>query len=138
NITYRYDYYFRRNSVLYRGVYGGEVGHGDYYKRWQKSGDEQHTYIPSAKYPVDSRRDQFFRDAEVLVESGNHIRLQDINVAYRFVPTYSKSALFKSFTITGYLSNIMLLWANNTIDVDPDYPTTPLPMNITIGLKADL
>ncbi|MCY4780021.1 SusC/RagA family TonB-linked outer membrane protein [Sphingobacterium sp. UT-1RO-CII-1] len=138
NITYRTNYHFRRNSVLYRGIYGGEVGHGDYYKRWQKPGDERQTYIPSAKYPVDNRRDQFYRDAEVLVESGDHIRLQDINVSYRIQPVNSKRLWLKSLTVTGYLSNVALLWVGNSINVDPDYPTGPAPLRITFGLKADL
>src|SRR5690606_2446352 len=46
NISYRLGYYFRRSSISYSNNLG-LGGHGDYYDRWENSGDEKHTDIPS-------------------------------------------------------------------------------------------
>lgn len=137
NLSYRYDYYFRRRSISYLGLYGGAVGHADYYQRWQNPGDEMHTYIPSAAYPVDSRRDQFYRDADVLVKRGDHIRLQDINLNYSIGNDVIARTPFKRLTVTGYISNIGVIWTKNSLNVDPDFNEMPLPTSYTFGLKAE-
>lgn len=137
NLSYRYDYYFRRSSISYLGLYGGVVGHADYYQRWQKPGDEMHTFVPSADYPVDSRRDQFFRDADVLVERGDHIRLQDINLSYSISNAVMERTPFKRLTVTGYISNIGVIWTRNSLNIDPDFNEIPLPTSYTFGLKAE-
>jgi len=136
NLTFRFDYYFRRRSMSYLGLYAGAVGHGDYYKRWQSSGDELFTYIPSAIYPSDNRRDQFYRDAEVLVERADHIRLQDINLSYDFGQRIKKPDWLKSLSFNVYLSNLGVLWTKNTLGIDPDFNEMPLPKSYSFGIRA--
>lgn len=65
-------------------------GHSDYANRWQKPGDELNTNIPSNRYESNSARDAFYLGSEVLVEKGDHIRLQYINLNYSFQRKYYK------------------------------------------------
>src|SRR5690606_20820141 len=82
NISYRLGYYFKMSSVQYTSIQLGRGGHSDYSKRWQAPGDEQHTYVPSQPAGFNVPRDTFYRNAEIHVEKGDHIRLQDVRLGY--------------------------------------------------------
>lgn len=138
NITYRTGYYFRRPTVDYVGLLNnGVVAHGDYYKRWQKPGDEVFTSVPSMLYPTDSRRDQVYRDSEATVEKGDHIRLQDINLSYRIDNTSVLTLPARAITLIFYARNMPILWRANKSGIDPDVRGLPAPFSFSIGLNLD-
>ena len=137
NISYRLGYYFRRNSVRYNSVLTGQGGHGDYASRWQKSGDEAYTNIPSLPVSTNTNRDNLYIYSSALVEKGDHIRLRDINLTYDLGKSGIKLP-FKRTEVYLYGNNLGMLWKANDAGIDPDYQTGPPPRTIAAGLRIDL
>lgn len=143
NISYRLGYFFRRNSIRYtasstgQNDYGLSSGHGDYALRWQHPGDEAFTNVPSIPLVANGNRDSFYSYAQVLVAKGDHIRLQDIRLAYDIKG-------FKLFSghSTGQLyvmaENIGILWKAYKGKEDPDYAVAgsmPAPRSVSVGFR---
>lgn len=136
NISYNFDYYFRRNSIDYSLLASYGKGHSDFAQRWQKPGDEKLTNVPSFTYPLDNDRDNFYALSEATVERGDHIRLNDMQVNY----SINKSGLFKQIQIYAYLNNLnIILWKANKKGVDPNFVNgLKAPLSIAFGLKTSL
>lgn len=137
NITYKLGYYFRRSSLSYVSLFAANgAGHPDYALRWKEPGDEKFANVPSMVYPGNSTRDDYYLRSEILVERGDHIRLQDVQLSYR----WGKLQLYS------YVSNIGILWRANRHDIDPDYhdnsrlanPNAVAPFTMAMGLRISL
>ena len=143
NITYKFGYYFRRSST---GINATDALtyptiHMDYINRWQKPGDENNTNVPSVIYPANSNRNLFYQNAEVLVEKGDQVRLQNINIAYTLDNARMHNLPFSQVQLYAFVNNLGLLWKANHAGIDPDYNTLyamPDPKSITLGLKFTL
>ncbi|MDR2270456.1 MAG: SusC/RagA family TonB-linked outer membrane protein [Sphingobacterium sp.] len=135
NITYRFGYYFRRYSIMYSDLYNSYYGHGDYYNRWQKPGDELITNIPAMLYPGVTVADQYYRNSEVLVSKGDHIRLQDVNISYTLNPQLTGRLHFKSLRFFAYINNVAILWKANKVNLDPDFPNAKPIRTVAIGVN---
>lgn len=130
NISYKWGYYFRRNSLSYTVLFNGFSGHADYSNRWKKEGDEKITNVPSMVYPANSNRDNFYQYSEILVEKGDHIRIEDLNFGYNI----NSNKRFKSIRLFAYVSNMNILWTNNSQNLDPYYNNIPKPSpSISLG-----
>jgi hypothetical protein len=71
NLTFKLDYYFRRNSINYYNLFYNGAGHHDYEKRWQQPGDDVISQIPSfPKQLNDINRALIFERSPELVEKG--------------------------------------------------------------------
>jgi hypothetical protein len=139
NIVYKLGYVFRRNSIFYSQVYNGtSAGHSDYERRWQNPGDEKLTNVPSMIYPFDRTRDGFYQNSTVLVEKGDHIRLQDLQLSYELTrPAYPRLPV-SMVRFYLYANNLGILWKANHAGIDPDYVTgMPNPRTLAIGMKTD-
>lgn len=119
NMVWKAGYYFRRNSVSlnYQDLVLTRQ-HRDYYQRWQKPGDESSSSIPSIVYPGNQPRNDFYTYASILVEKGDHIRLQDLRLDYVFPSIGKKTPA--SLQLFLYINNIGILWRANKQDIDPD------------------
>ena len=139
NIIYKFGYYFRRNSIQYNFLFAGQSeGHPDYDRRWQKPGDEQRTYVPSRIYPVDQSRDDFYAYSEVLIEKGDHIRLQDLQLSYDLPKKTFARLPLQMVRFYCYANNIGILWKANHQGIDPDNVLSiPNPRTIALGLKLE-
>jgi len=143
NIVCKFGYYFRRSSIDYNDlINGSSAGHPDFDKRWQRPGDEQRTNVPSMVYPDDPSRDQFYSYSQVLVEKGDHIRLQDIQISYDLLKRALPKLPITSIRFYLYANNIGILWKANHQGIDPDYSvitTIPNPQtrSLAVGLKMD-
>ncbi len=140
NIIYKLGYYFRRTSIDYNALFNVWVGNSDYAKRWQKPGDEKFTNVPSIIYPdANINRDNFYTSSQVLVERGDHIRLQDLSLAYN-LSRLKKNWPLKNIQLYTYLNNIGILWRANRSGLDPDYFSGgyPLPFTISFGFKTSI
>jgi hypothetical protein len=142
NLTYKFDYYFRRNSIS--GNYADLVvasQNQDYARRWQKPGDELLTNVPSLVYPTNTNRNTFYQNASVLVEKGDHIRLQDLQLGYDWIPASKKMNWIKHAYIYAYAANLGILWRANKYGIDPDYndnnafSNLTAPKSIALGCK---
>lgn len=133
SLLYQFKYFFRRPSISYSDLYSRGDGHPDFYSRWQKPGDEKSTTIPAMTYPL-NKADGFYGNSEVLVEPGDHIRLQDIKLQYRLGDIRPLHISQLSFFI--YLSNLGVIWRKNDKGLDPSYPNAiPVPKQYTFGVN---
>jgi TonB-linked SusC/RagA family outer membrane protein len=138
NVVYRFGYYFRRPSVNYEDIHYKWGGHGDYALRWQKPGDELITNVPSMPAILDNRN-VFYSKSEILVEKGDHVRLQDIRLAYNLNKAKIKKLPFSSASIFIYANNLGILWRSNKKKIDPDFYSTniPAPRSVAFGLTLN-
>lgn len=137
-ISYKLGYYFRRESIDYGMLISNASGHSDYAIRWQKSGDEQTTDVPSLVYPNSSVRDLFYLNSEALVTRGDHIRFQYINISYDIGRRSRIGIPVQNVQIYMVVSNLGIIWRANKERLDPDYrSTTPLTgKTYSVGLKV--
>ena len=136
NIAYRFGYSFRRSSLSYISLFSYN-GHSDYTLRWQQPGDELTTDVPSMIYPANSNRDTFYSRSEILIERGDHIRLQDINLSYNFrsIPFLQRGV--NNASVFFYGNNLGLVWKANDKGIDPDFPTNKPIRTFAFGLRAN-
>ncbi|WP_312901546.1 SusC/RagA family TonB-linked outer membrane protein [Chryseobacterium taichungense] len=141
NILYKFGYYLRRSSIDYGALFYNSKGHQDFSQRWQQSGDELRTNIPSIpEFPLNASRDNFYMLAEPLVSKADHIRLQDINLSYVLPTAKILGGKIKSAQIYFYANNVGILWRANKQGLDPDTFSSGLPTARTyaLGLKCSL
>lgn len=139
NISYKLGYYFRRTSISYSGLYNSGRGHEDYSQRWKQAGDEAFTQVPSAPVPgTTSSRDWVYLNSDQLVEKGDHIRFQDINLSYEFSSQKYRRLPFNSLKVYGYINNIGIIWRANKYKIDPDYiyQSYPAARTYSIGVNV--
>ncbi|MFB6456368.1 SusC/RagA family TonB-linked outer membrane protein [Chitinophaga sp. Hz27] len=121
-ITGKFQYFFRRSSVNYSSmlITGPAINpyNPDYSLRWQQPGDEKRTNVPSQVYPNNSSRSVFYQYSQILVEPGDHIRFQDINLSYSLEP---KAGKFKMIKIYTFINNIGIIYRKTHYKIDPDY-----------------
>ena len=123
-INYKMGYYFRRPSVVYSDLFGGFFAHEDFSKRWQKPGDEAMTNVPSMVYPSVTNRNNFYRYSEVLVEKGDHIRLQYVTAAYELSKAKQSWLPFRKIQFYLNINNLGVLWTANEAGIDPEYTSS--------------
>jgi TonB-linked SusC/RagA family outer membrane protein len=136
NLTYSLGYYFRRESIRY-GFNRGLGGHGDYGYRWQQPGDEVFTQVPSIPEVGNGYRDDLYTYSEILVERGDHLRLQDVNLSYTLSREQWAGLPFRQLQLYAYARNLGILWKAAATVPDPDYRQMPAPRSIALGLRAD-
>ena len=139
-ITWKMGYYFRRPSINYYNLfYGPGPGHPDYEKRWQQPGDENFTSVPSRTYTESASRSTFYSYSDVLIEKGDHIRLQDVQLSYQVNKSEIRWMPINQFRIYMYANNLGILWRANHYGIDPDYISGVIPpRTFAVGLKIDL
>ena len=138
NITYRFDYYFRKPSLSYYRLFKRGIGDKEYSERWQKPGDENITHVPSLLYPVKSKRDAFYQQSEINVLKADNIRMNDLRLSYNFSGGIIKRLPLRVLQLYSYVSNLnWLIWNANKEGIDPDYPTgSKMPASFSFGLKT--
>ena len=141
-IAYKLGYFFRRSSINYSQLYDSWIGHRDFEERWQKPGDENFTDVPSNTYASNYSRDSFYNGSSVLVEKGDHVRLQYITLNYRMntASLFGTGPALKEVNLFFNLTNPGILWRANNKGIDPDYHfgtnTVRPPAAFTIGLRT--
>ncbi len=140
-ISYKLGYWFRRPSLNYTNLFTEWVGHSDYTLRWQKPGDELLTNVPSNLYETNTNRDAFYAGSSVLVEKGDHVRLQYINLSYKLNKNLWKNIPFRTLEIYANAANLGILWQDSKAGIDPDFnlgQNTIIPaIRYTLGLKVN-
>jgi TonB-linked SusC/RagA family outer membrane protein len=140
SIVYKFDYFFRRESISYSSLFVARSGHSDFAKRWQNPGDELITNVPSMIYPAITNRDAFYSGSETLVEKGDNIRLQYILLSYELNKKQIRQLPFAKLQLYFNINNPGILWRANKLRIDPDYPSSVIPpsKSYSIGLRAIL
>ncbi len=119
NVGFKTGYYFRTRSVSlnYQELIINRQ-HSDYYLRWQQPGDELKSSVPSIIYPANAMRNNFYTASSVLVEKGDHIRLQDLRFSYLFSRIGKNKQ--RSLELYTYVNHLGILWRANKKGLDPD------------------
>lgn len=115
---YKFGHFIRTRSVDYSALFGQNITHSDYLKRWQNTGDESTTSVPSMIYPLNMNREDYYRFSSVLIESASHIRLQYIHLQYDI-----KNALGLNVNPTLFINaeNLGIIWKATKKELDPEY-----------------
>ncbi|CAM4111748.1 TonB-linked outer membrane protein, SusC/RagA family [Pedobacter westerhofensis] len=143
NVVYKFGYVYRRPSLSNVNLYTTTLNSSqryqqyDYDIRWQNPGDELRTDVPALVYPVNGSRDGLYANSSVLIEKGDHIRLQDIRLNYTLSSKKVNGLPFQNFSIYGYASNLRIIWKASKYRIDPDnVQGIPLPKLFAAGIKA--
>jgi len=117
-ILYKLGHYLRARSIDYSALFAQNITHSDYNLRWKEVGDENKTSVPAMIYPLNSNRENYYRNSSILIESASHIRLQYINLQYKM-----DRKLFGKIDATVFFNvdNIGLLWKSTKKGFDPEY-----------------
>ncbi|SEM31704.1 TonB-linked outer membrane protein, SusC/RagA family [bacterium A37T11] len=129
NIMYKLGYYFRAKTLNYNNLFNTGLAHASLKDRWMKPGDEQLTNVPSLIYPNPGmERDNFYHFADINALKGDHIRLQNVKLGYRY----------KKVHFYAYADNLhLLLWKANKQGIDPDYPDGMIaPTSYAFGMNV--
>lgn len=139
NVVFKLGYFFRRPSTAtYYSKVVENQPHADYALRWQQPGDETKTSVPSVLYEQNENRSSFYNFSEILVESGNHIRLQDIRFSYTIPAGKLGKGKIKSVQVYSYLNNLGIIWKENKKGIDPDTNgyNLPNPFSFAFGVTT--
>lgn len=120
-LSYKMGYFFRRQSISYSAMFSNYRSDIDFSQRWLVPGDESRTQVPSMIYTNNTSRDDFYAGSENLVERGDHVRLQYINLNYQ--PDIKKfSRLFQNnLNLFFNINDLGIIWKANKHNIDPDY-----------------
>lgn len=138
-MSYEFGFYFVRSSINYNNLVYALKGHSDYLLRWQKSGDEKLTNVPSFIYPFNSSRDVFYQGSEVLVEKGDNIRLQYINLSYNFpLGRHKNGTAYRNCRVYFVMNNLGIIWRANDKGIDPDYKDVVIPPSTSFSFGVNV
>lgn len=137
-IISKWGYYFKRSSINYTNLATSHASHADYAVRWQQSGDEYKTDVPSFAYPAQANRDVFYNGSEVLVEKADHIRFQYVNIGYDIPKAVLSIVRMNRLQFYFNCSNLGILWRATNIRADPDFGDNTLltPVQYAFGIRA--
>ncbi len=139
NLIYKFGYYFKRPSLNYFSLLGfTALGDNEFAKRWRTPGDESKTNVPAMIYPANASRDTFYQNAEIMVEKGDNIRLQDVQLSYRFDRENYKKLPFRSVEIYSYINNLGIVWRAGKSGIDPDANGLPNPRTCSFGIRIGM
>ncbi|MCD8540461.1 MAG: hypothetical protein LRY55_12360 [Leadbetterella sp.] len=143
-LSWKTGYYFRAQGINYYQLFTVWRGHKEYTDRWQNPGDELKTQVPAmptaATYDASGRRDQVYSQSEIMIEKGNHLRWNDVNISYTLDQRSYASLPVRSVKLFVYARNLGILWRANSRGLDPDYPHASYPpsLSYSIGLNVNL
>lgn len=134
-VSYKLGHYFLRPSINYSALFENWQGNADFEDRWQKSGDEKQTHVPSMPSSSNYNRNYLYNHASVLAEKGDHIRLKDVSLSYLLQRSEHSRMPFASLKLYAYLNNPGIIWRANKYKIDPDYifQTLPQPTSFSMG-----
>jgi TonB-linked SusC/RagA family outer membrane protein len=144
NIGFEFGYVIRRPSTSLNAADIISVSGSqniDYQQRWQKSGDENMTSVPSIVYPSNTNRNTFYQYSSTLVTNADNIRLSDIRLAYELNKKNIPALPFQKIEVFGYASNLGIIWRANKYGIDPDLSPSnphpvPTPFTLALGFNA--
>jgi hypothetical protein len=74
----------------------------------------------------------------VLIEKGDHIRLQDIQLSYQLNKKENRWLPMNQLRIYMYANNLGIIWKANDKGIDPDHISgIPNPRTIAAGVRID-
>ncbi len=125
NLSFKFGGFFRTTSFFSSTLLAGFSGHADYAKRWQASGDEQNTAVPSLDLTGNSDRDQFYKYSSVLVQKSDNIRIEDILLYYSLLPETTRRWGIQNARFFAQVQSPNWAWIGNNMGIDPYFNNMP-------------
>ncbi|TJZ63010.1 SusC/RagA family TonB-linked outer membrane protein [Sphingobacterium olei] len=125
-VTWKGGNVFRRSSMEPDGE-NRAAYHMDYFDRWRQEGDELITQVPrrinaNEMTAADiSAAATYYRVSQQLITKADLIRLQDIGLNYQIDKSFIRGTPIKGVTISGFATNLGLLWKSTKYPIDPDF-----------------
>jgi TonB-linked SusC/RagA family outer membrane protein len=140
NVLYKLGYWQRRptNTLFLNGTQMSpyvpqQVAGEEYSFRWQKSGDERSTNVPSRDINRSQFNDYLYQYANINSYKADNIRLQELNISYSF----KKNAKYiKNPRVYLMVPINLILWRANKSGLDPDVYDYPTPRAYGFGFSA--
>jgi hypothetical protein len=87
---------------------------------------------------LNTEQNAYYRDSEVLIEPGDNIRLQDINLSYDLPVRFAHNVRLQGIKCYLYARNLGVVWKKSKLEIDPDYHNLDYPPSLAIsfGLQA--
>jgi TonB-linked SusC/RagA family outer membrane protein len=137
-MTYALGYYFINESFDYGTSIYSRILHQDFSNRWKEPGDEKNTNIPSFTYDEDGIRSYFYKNAEVNLQKGDHIRLQYINLSYSINRSTLPKLPFSNLRISVIANDLGILWKANKLGIDPtNVSSIPIAKSFVLNINAN-
>lgn len=139
-LAWKAGHVFRRSSMSSGSEFSAAY-HQDYFKRWKQPGDELYTNVPAEREIGETvpLAGPIYTDSEALITRGDHIRLQDIRLAYTLSPRISRRLQVSQVRVFAYARNMGLIWKANRNGIDPDYLSGyPAIKTLALGAQLDL
>lgn len=141
-ISWKTGHVFRRRSSLPGTEFHPQGYHMDYLRRWQGPGDEQITDVPVHRGPssIQWQEASSYGDSEILVTSGDNIRLQDMSIGYTIPSRFAERIGLRQFRLNAYARNLGILWKANKNGIDPNFLNSPYPVPrvYSLGVQVEL
>lgn len=134
--AFKFGHYFQKKTIQYNSLFNNWGGHTDFEKRWQKSGDEFVTDIPSMVYPAVANRDAFFASSDANILEGDLIRLKDINISYKKSLRIRNRLIACSFFAKA--NGGTPVWIKNKFKLDSDYFSRAPERRYSLGVNLEL
>lgn len=139
-LTFKGNYVFRTNSMIPGAeALGNNRHHMDYFKRWKKPGDETITNVPANVETYDNNLSIAYNHSKILIEKGDHLRLQDISISHDKKLSLQKGNRILDLTTTLFINNIGIIWRANKKGMDPDIAQAayPSPISYNFGINVN-
>ncbi len=139
SFAWKSGYYFQRSTMSPLGETNGNY-HQDYFRRWEKAGDEALTdVLPRAEQatPEINAIGSMHALSEHLWEKGDHIRIRDVSLGYDLGKT--QLAYLNNVAVRIAATNLGTVWMRNKYGIDPDFArsTYPSPRLYSFSLSAN-
>lgn len=117
-MLYKFGHYIRTQSIDYSSLFAQNRTHSDFANRWKEPGDELETNIPAMVYPLNSNRENYYRNSSILIEQASHIRLQYVHLQYNLTDILQSKVGMNIFLNA---ENLGLIWKKTEKNLDPEY-----------------
>ncbi len=89
-------------------------------------------------YPLNANRDDAYSNSDLLVEKGDHLRLQDLRLGYQFPQKLVSAVHLRAINIFVIGNNLGLLWKASKSPYDPEYgPRFKPTKTFSFGIKTN-
>lgn len=134
-VSFRAGHYIRKETIHYDNLFNSWISHSDFERRWVSPGDEKITNIPSMVYPSNLSRDRFYTLSTATIKKGDVLRLDHIQVSYRFSNVFSS---LRSCNMSLNVNNLGVIWSAVGKSKDPDVLGIPPSKSFTLSFNIQI